>query len=79
MVNEEEAEVTKGVLPDATKPPIVPQDPTKDNEASRMEIVLATFPIPTKGDLKGTDQGSSEVATQLSKVLTPGKIVIKKK
>ena len=44
-----------------------------------MEIVLATFPIPTKGDLKGTDQGSSEVATQLSKVLTPGKIVIKKK
>ena len=68
MVNEEEVEVTKGVLPDATKPPIVPQDPTKDNEASRMEIVLATLPIPAKGDPKGTDQGSSKVAAQKSKV-----------
>ena len=78
-VNEKEAEVTKGVLLDATKPPAIPQGPIKDNEASRMEIVLATLPIPTKGDPKGTGQGSSKAAAQQSKVLPPGKIVIKKK
>ena len=78
-VNEKEAEVTKGVLLDATKPPAVPHDPTKDNKASKMEIVLATLLIPTKGDPKGTGQGSSEAAAQQSKVLPPGKIVIKKK
>ena len=54
-VNEKEAEVTKGVPPDATKPSVAPQDSIKDNEASKMEIVLATLPISAKGDLKGTD------------------------
>ena len=29
---------------------------------SIMEIVLATLPLPTKGDLKSTDSGSSEAA-----------------
>ena len=53
-MNEKEVEVTKGMPPDATKPPAVPQDSTKDNEASKMEIVLATLLIPAKGDLKGT-------------------------
>ena len=59
-VNEKETEVTKGVPPNAIKPLAVPQDPIKDNEASRMEIVLATLPFPTKGDPKCIDQGSLE-------------------
>ena len=76
-VNEKEAEVTKGVLPDATKPSVVPQDPTKDNEASKMEIVLATLPIPAKGNPKGTNQGSSDAVAQQPKAPPYGKIVIK--
>ena len=47
---------------DATKPSVVPQDPTKDTELPKMEIVFATLPILSKGDPKGTDQGFSEVA-----------------
>ena len=77
-VNEKETEVTKGVPPNAIKPPAVPQDPTKDNEASRMEILLATLPFPTKGDPKCIDQGSSEATVQQSKASPYGKIVIKK-
>ena len=60
-VNEKEAEATKGVPTNVIKPPAVPKDPTKDNEASKIEIVLATLPIPAKGNPKGTDQGSSKV------------------
>ena len=59
-VNGKEVEVTKGVAPNATKHGIALQDPTKDNEAPRMEIVLATLPLPAKGDPKGANQGSSE-------------------
>ena len=59
-VNEKVTEETKVVASDATKPLAVPQDPTKDKEAPRMELVLATLPIPSKGDPKGTGQGSSE-------------------
>ena len=40
---------------DVIKPPAVPEDPTKDNETSKMEIVLVTLPILAKGNLKGTD------------------------
>ena len=54
-VNEKEAEVTKGVPADVIKPPAVPEDPTKDNETSKMEIVLVTLPILAKGNLKGTN------------------------
>ena len=64
---EKEVEVMKGVAFDATKPPIVSKDPIKDNEAPGMEIVLTTLPIPTMGDPKGTDQGSSEAVAQQSK------------
>ena len=60
-VNEKEAEATKGVPTNVIKPPAVPKYPTKDNEASKIEIVLATLPIPAKGNPKGTDQGSSKV------------------
>ena len=54
-VTRKEVEMTKGVGPDATKPPVAPQDPIKDNEASKMEIILATLPLPAKGSPKGTD------------------------
>ena len=78
-VNGKEAEVTKGVAPGDTKPLADPQDPIKDNEAPRMEIVLATLPLPAKGDPKGTGQGSSKAAVPQSQGLPQGKIVIKKK
>ena len=64
---------------DVIKPPAVSEDPTKDSEAPRMEIVLATLSIPAKGDPKGTDQRSSEVAAQQPEAPPHGKIVIKKK
>ena len=50
-----EAEMTKGVAPNATKPLATPQDPINDNEALRMEIALATLPLSAKGDPKGKD------------------------
>ena len=78
-MNEKEPEVTKEVAPDATKPPAAPQDSSKDKEASRMEIILASLLIPAKSDFKGANQGSSEVAVQQSKVPPQGKIVIRKK
>ena len=65
--NREEAEVTKGVATDATKPSAASQDPIKENEASRMEIILASLLIPAKGDSTGADQRSLEAAVQQSK------------
>ena len=44
-----------------------------------MEIVLATLPLPAKGDPKGIDQGSLEVTVSQSNALPKEKIVIKKK
>ena len=77
-VTEKEAEMTKGVAPNATKPLATPQDPINDNEALRMEIVLATLPLSAKGDPKGKDQGSSEAAVSQSKAPPKEKTVIKK-
>ena len=73
--------MTKGVALDATKPSTALQDPSKEKEVPpRMEIVLATLPMPTKGDPKGKDQGSSEAAlSQSSKAPPKETIVIKKK
>ena len=78
-VNEKVTEETKVVASDATKPLAVPQDPAKDKEAPRMELVLATLPIPSKGDPKGTGQGSSEAIVPQSQAPPHRKIVIKKK
>lgn len=61
-VTKKEAKMTKGVDPDATKPPTTPQDPIKDKVAPKMEIFLATLPLLAKGDPKGKDQGSLEAA-----------------
>ena len=77
--NGKKAEVTKGVPVDANEPSAAPEDPTKDDESPRMELVLAMLLIPAKGDTKGTDQGSSEIAAQQPKAPPHGKIVIKKK
>ena len=43
-------------------PLAVPQDPTKEKEVPiTVEIVLATPPLPTQGDLKSKDLGSSKI------------------
>ena len=44
-----------------------------------MKFVLATLPIPSKGDPKGTGQGSLEAIVPQSQTPPHGKIVIKKK
>ena len=48
------------VASDATKPLTVPHDPAKEKEAPRMELVLATLPIPSKGDPTSIGQGPLE-------------------
>ena len=81
-VAEKEANTTKGVALDAIKPPIAPQDPSKEKKVPpRMEIGnVATLPMPAKGDPKGKDQGSLEAAfSQSSKAPPKEKIVTKKK
>ena len=77
--DEKGAEMTKEVTLDATMPPAAPQDPSKDEEDTIMEIALASLPIPAKGDSKGANQGSSEATAQQTKAPPPGKIIIKKK
>ena len=80
-VVEKEADTTKGVALDATKPPTTPQDLPQEKEVPpRKEIVLATLPMPAKGDLKGKGQEAIEAAlTQSTKAPAKDKIVIKKK
>ena len=73
-VTGKEVEVIKGVIPDAIKSPTAPQDPIKDKEAPRMDIFLATLPLPAKGDPKGIDKGSSEAAVSKSKALPKEKM-----
>ena len=51
-VNEKRAEVKKEVALDVTKPPVDNRDSSKEKEGSKMEIVLASLPIPAKGDSK---------------------------
>ncbi|KAK9998126.1 hypothetical protein SO802_017729 [Lithocarpus litseifolius] len=80
-VAEKEANANKGVPLDATKPPAIPQDRLKEKEVPfTMETVLATLPVPAKGDLKSKDSGSSETTlSQSTKAPPKEKIVIKKK
>ena len=68
------------MVSNATKPPTTPQDPPKEKEVpSSMEIVLASLPLPAKGDLKSKDSRSSEAAlSQSIKGPPKEKIVIKK-
>ena len=56
-VTEKETDTTKGVAPDAIKPPVAPQDLPKEKEVPpKMEIVLTTLPVPAKRNLKGKAQ-----------------------
>ena len=65
--SEKEVETNKETASDTNVLPIVPQDPSKDKEDTRMEIVLASLPISAKGDSQGANQRSSEAAAQQSK------------
>ena len=58
--SEKEFETNKEVALDTNVPLAVPQNPSKDKEDTKMEIVLTSLPIPAKDDSKGADQGSSE-------------------
>ena len=51
-MNEKRVEVKKEVALDVTKPPVDNRDSSKEKEGSKMEIVLASLPIPAKGDSK---------------------------
>ena len=69
------------MAPDGIKAPAVPQDLPQEKEVPpKMEIVLATLPVPVKRDLKGKGLEASEAAlTQSTKALAKDKIVIKRK
>ena len=59
--------MAKEVPPEVTKPPVVPKDSLKEKGTSQSrEIVLATFPIPTKDDSKGKGSTSSAAALEKS-------------
>lgn len=78
---EKKADITKGVALDATQPPAIPKDPSKEKEAPHnMEIVLATLPMRTKEDSKGKSPTSSITApAQSTKPLVKDKLVLKLK
>ena len=67
------AEVAQEVTLGANMPFVVSQDPPKDKDDARMEIVLASLPILVKGDSKGADQVSSKAKSQQTKVPPLGK------
>ena len=63
---EKENNTTKGVVLEATKPPIAPKDFSKDKGAFQsLEIVLAILPTHTKEDPKG--KGPTTTATTTAK------------
>ena len=80
-VIEKEKNANQGVANDAMKPPTTTQDPpTKKKVPKKMEIVLATLPLPTKAGPASKGPEALEVAsTQPIKALPKEKIVIKKK
>ena len=69
------------MAPDATKPPAATQDPPAKKEVpKKMDIVLATLPLPAQVDPASKGPKASEAtSTQPSKATPQGKIVIKKK
>ena len=78
---EKEKNANQGVAPDATKPSAAIQDPpTKKEVPNKMEIVLATLPLPTKVDPASKGPKALEAtSSQPNKAPPQGKIVIKKK
>lgn len=64
---EKENDTTKGVVLEATKPPIAPKDLSKDKWAFQsLEIVLAILPMHTKEDPKGKGPATTATATAKS-------------
>ena len=80
-VTGKEKNANQGVVPDAVKPPVVTQDPHANKEASKkMEIILATLPLPAKVDPASKGPKASEAAsTQPIHGPPKDNIVIKKK
>ena len=77
----EKKDTTKGVVPEVTKPPAVPKDPSEVKVTSQsQEPVLATLPIPVKEDFKGKGPTSPVVAAaQIIKAPAKDKLVLKLK
>ena len=80
-VTEKEKNANQGVAPDAMKPPTVTQDPPAKKETpKKMEVALATLPLPAQADPASKGPEALE-ATSTHPVHGPpkDKIVIKKK
>ena len=78
---EKEKNANQGVAFNAAKPLTTTQNPIVEKEApKKMEIVLATLPLPAKVDppSKGPE-ASKATSTQPNKAPSQGKLVIKKK
>jgi len=69
------------VAPDAIKPSTITQDPpTKKEAPKKMEIVLATLPLPTKIDPASKGPEAPKAASsQPNKAPPKEKLIIKKK
>jgi len=60
----EEGEQARVIAPDTMKPPTITQDPPAGKEApKKMEIVLATLPLPTKTDPASKGPEAPETAS----------------
>ena len=63
-VIEKEKNANQSMAPDATKPSTATQDPLAEKEVfNKMEIVLATLPLPTKVDLASKGPEVSETTS----------------
>ena len=72
--------MNKEVVQGADLPPVTPEDPSKEKEASQsIELVLATLPIPIKENPKGKAQVYSTAATTQPPNNPKVKLVIKMK
>ena len=80
-VIEKEKNANQGVAPNAMKPlAVTPDLPVKKEAPKKMEVVLATLPLPAKADPVSKGPKASEAAsTQPIHSPPKDKIVIKKK
>lgn len=66
-VAKKKKDTTKGVVLDATKPLIAPNDSSEEKETSHnLEIILTTLPVPIKEDPKGKGPTSTLAETAKS-------------
>ena len=77
---EKEKNANQGVAPDAMKPPAVTQDPLAKKEApKKMEVVLATLPLPAKVDPASKGPETSKAASIQPIHSLPKDKIVKKK